>query len=359
VKLMTRRVLTLGLFVTLLVHAAECSRSPSTVTGPTQFVPTPFVVRLGISGSGSLNAPGQTSQLMALATYNDGRVADVTGQAEWRSTDLTVATVSNTGLVTAVNLGEASIAARYETQRALLNVLVQPAGTYKLSGAITEAGGLPLLEVRIEVTTGPQAGQLARMTGAMYALYGLAGDVTIRAAKEGFVTQTRTISMTGDRRLDVELQPVLSPAPIGGDYNLRIRASDARSVCNLTDDLKSRSYAARVSQDGARVDVTLSEAEFISIRGVTKNAFSGVVRGNLVQFDLGSNYYYFYGPVGLDVFKVVEKVARGNLAISGVVNATINESGIFGALVGSIDLLTGQPRDAIRCGAQDFTLVRR
>ncbi len=41
---------------------------------------------------------------------------------------------------------------------------------------------------------------------------------------------------------------------------------------------------------GPRVDVTLGGATFLP----SKNAFSGIVRGNMVQFDLGGGDFYAY-----------------------------------------------------------------
>lgn len=54
-----------------------------------------------------------TQQLTATVTYADGSTADVTADAEWSSSDDTVATVSETGLVTAVAEGSATITATF------------------------------------------------------------------------------------------------------------------------------------------------------------------------------------------------------------------------------------------------------
>ena len=57
---------------------------------------------------------GQKQQFAVLATYNDGRVRDVTAEAFIDSSNTEVATVDKTGLVTTVRRGEATMLARYE-----------------------------------------------------------------------------------------------------------------------------------------------------------------------------------------------------------------------------------------------------
>lgn len=61
----------------------------------------------------SLSAPGQTARLLAIGTYSKGPMtADLIHQVEWESSDVKVATVDATELVTVVGVGDASITAR-------------------------------------------------------------------------------------------------------------------------------------------------------------------------------------------------------------------------------------------------------
>jgi uncharacterized protein YjdB len=50
-------------------------------------------------------------QLMATATYYDGTSFDVTEQVTWSSSDPSVATISKTGLITAIAPGTVTITA--------------------------------------------------------------------------------------------------------------------------------------------------------------------------------------------------------------------------------------------------------
>jgi hypothetical protein len=56
---------------------------------------------------------GETSQLRAIAQRSDGTTQDISSQATWLSSNTMVATVSGTGLVTAVGLGSADISAAF------------------------------------------------------------------------------------------------------------------------------------------------------------------------------------------------------------------------------------------------------
>ena len=69
-------------------------------------------------------APGQTSQLSGSAILNGGGVQDVTAAATWTSSDPTVASVSPSGLVTALSGGTTSVSIAYLGHFASIRVLV-------------------------------------------------------------------------------------------------------------------------------------------------------------------------------------------------------------------------------------------
>lgn len=77
---------------------------------------------VAISGAGVLADSNQTSQLHATATLADGTIQDITDVASWQSSNANVATVSTTGLVTAVASGITMITAGYRGQSGTLSV---------------------------------------------------------------------------------------------------------------------------------------------------------------------------------------------------------------------------------------------
>jgi hypothetical protein len=113
--------------LSLCLAIAACgSDSPEPVTPA---APTPTTSGVAVRASGDATGPieaGQTRQLVATATQSTGTTTDVTQQAAWLSSAPGVATVSATGLVTAVAQGEAEISATFQSVRGTMGVGVRP-----------------------------------------------------------------------------------------------------------------------------------------------------------------------------------------------------------------------------------------
>jgi hypothetical protein len=101
--------------------SAEIQATHGSVTGHlTIRVEAP---RLDIIGQANLR-PGETSQLTVIAIHPDGSRADRTTSAEWRTTAPGVATVTTSGIVSALASGRADIEARYEGGIATFAVII-------------------------------------------------------------------------------------------------------------------------------------------------------------------------------------------------------------------------------------------
>jgi uncharacterized protein YjdB len=74
-------------------------------------------------------SPGQTTQLAASAILSGGGAQDVTSVATWTSSDPTVVTVSQGGLVTAIGQGNASVTVVYVGHVASIRVFVTSASS--------------------------------------------------------------------------------------------------------------------------------------------------------------------------------------------------------------------------------------
>jgi uncharacterized protein YjdB len=103
----------LGVLALILCGVVGCGGSQSgTQTPPTQTPSQPSVVGISVSVGGQSTLPvGETAQLAATATLNNGSTEKVSGTTTWSSSNSTVATVSSSGVVTAVAVGPASISA--------------------------------------------------------------------------------------------------------------------------------------------------------------------------------------------------------------------------------------------------------
>lgn len=114
----------------MLLGTSACSSSDS----PTASKPQPTVTALTISGTASL-AVGLTSRFTPVARLSDGTTQNVSTAAAWQTTNAAIATVSSSGLVTAVTPGAVTITAVYAGQSA--------------SAAMTVVGGSGASQVRL------------------------------------------------------------------------------------------------------------------------------------------------------------------------------------------------------------------
>ena len=349
----TRLYLTCGVTCLAIATAslAGCGRN-NTPTGPTAGGVAPMVTTLTISGNGRLTAPGQTTQLSAQATYSDGSSKNMTSSVQWGATNAAVVTVSRGGLVTAVDFGKTTVYGTTPGISSNLVITVLPDGTYIVSGRVTEAGNLSVTDARIEVIGGPMNGRAAMTDqSGRYAFNGVAGVLQVRATKGGYVAATQNV--TGDsEQVNIELAPAAPYASIGGVYRLTFTASQS---CQLPDDLASRTYTATIDQAGARLTVTLSDAQFGAYFSRTWNTFSGRVLGNAVLFTLNGGYDAIYNG------GVSERLTDTRyLNLAGTADATVTGSTISAKFAGTVSILTSPdnifgPTSA--CAASDHHLV--
>ncbi|MFA5897576.1 MAG: Ig-like domain-containing protein [Hyphomicrobium sp.] len=103
--------------------ACSGKESPKTPLSPS---PSATVTAITVSGTSSLVAVTQTTQLRAVASLSNGTSQDVTTQASWLSSNPNVAMVSATGLVTATGYGGADIQATHAGFSGIISVSIAP-----------------------------------------------------------------------------------------------------------------------------------------------------------------------------------------------------------------------------------------
>ncbi len=115
---------------------------------------------MAIGGNLSVTGPAQTtSQLTATATLSDKSTKDVTSQAAWQSLNSGVATVSSSGLLTAVGTGQADIRATYQSVAGTATAtvaLIDLTGTW--SGTATDSSGQFIVTLALTQTGGNVTG---------------------------------------------------------------------------------------------------------------------------------------------------------------------------------------------------------
>jgi hypothetical protein len=143
-------VLSIVLLATLAVVTSGCGTKTTTTTTTSAVVNTTLTLStigppeinyiLIANGSPITLRIGDTKQYTATAAYSDSNNVDITNKGTWNSTDPTVATVSSSGLVTAVAQGNTVLSISLDgTNSGSVNILVKPQGPIVLSIAVSRS----------------------------------------------------------------------------------------------------------------------------------------------------------------------------------------------------------------------------
>ena len=359
------RYITIGAAIALGLVFGSCDGSQPRRSLPTAPSSTsaPFLVRLELSAPSTI-PPGESVQLTANAVKSDNSVENVTNQAQWSSSNARALEVSSAGVARGVGNGEAVIAVRYQTRSTSARTLVLPTGTYRLTGQVTDSG-FGIADVTVTVISGIGEGLTAPTDASgSYALYGVAGRVRIQARKAGYLNRIDEVDVAANGTHGFELVAERPRTSLMGVYALTVAAGPCRyATGTLPDTAKSRTYTATVAQDGGRLTVTLTDADFIVTRG-RGDHFAGFVDLNdLITFGVGDAYYYYSYSGQYDLVERFDD--NSALVVSGSVTARATSSGISGTLDGAFMLAQGitapftKSSGSCYGNAHRFDLVRR
>jgi hypothetical protein len=161
---------------------------------------------LGISGSRSISAVGDTARLGA--TFTDAKgAADVTSQAQWNSSAQTVATVS-AGVVTAVGPGRTRIFASYKDAESSIEVVV--GSDLRLRGrVVTALTGLPVLGATLLIEGTPQSS--ADESGAFDITWQSPTLRQLTVFGDGFLSRDLWVRPTTKSSVDIDVISLAAP----------------------------------------------------------------------------------------------------------------------------------------------------
>jgi hypothetical protein len=342
------RVFLLALVLAGVAASVAC-HSPTSSTPPATTAPA---VARSLTITGPLTVgPDQTVAFGAVEHFSDGSTLDVTTQAQWQSAALDTLTVSTTGAVTGHQSGEAALTARLGTFSATADVLVLPAGTFRLTGTVTEVG-LPVSNVVVTVTSGVGVGLFAQTDGGgQYRLYGVSGPIQLRATKSGFTDAVDSLTVSANATEHVTLTPVNPEPDISGVYGMTIEADPACQA--FPSDDRVRHYVATITETSLLFRVALSGATFVTANGFG-NSFSGQIQGGQINFVLEDSYYGLPDLVeSLSDGEILVLIGSGVLAPSG--------SDLVATFPGTLTVFASQPpyfsRVAAQCTSQKLRMV--
>jgi subtilase family serine protease len=275
-------------------------------------VQTTFIT---MNPSGSIVIPKKSTQALKLiASYSDKTTADVTTTAQWKSSNMNVATVAADGTLTAVAPGTATITATYLGKTAALNVTVTPLLTKltaTLSSGTVQIGGAP---VTVKVTAYYDNGTSAVVTNGVQikeeststqyvriqglSIYGVAQGTDILDVSNGGFTVKLPItvvpmlsSLTMDPRGPVTIQKgTSSPLQVTAHYNDGTTAdvtsnvtwkSSNPNVVNVTSDGTLHAVAkgtAMISGSYLGRSLSLSVTVTPVLQGITATLSSNIIQ---------------------------------------------------------------------------------
>jgi uncharacterized protein YjdB len=145
------------------------------------------IVSLSLSPSSAYLRPQGTTQFSATATFGNNTTGDVTSQVAWNSSATNIATVDNSGLVTAVALGNATLTAKSN------NSSVTATAPITVSSKTITAITVNPTNATISISSG----QTQQFTASATFSDGSIGDITSSAAWTSSDPSIAIITSTG------------------------------------------------------------------------------------------------------------------------------------------------------------------
>ena len=227
----------------------------------------------------------------------------------------------------------------YNAITATTSVIVVPAGTYRVTGTVTEAGTSSGVGSAIVEAIRDGATLLDTMTdgSGAYRMYAGPGNAQLRITHDGYQTSTRQLSASGHTTQNVALVRSGSAFDLNGRYTLTVSVNGACQSFGgtpLPADLRRRTYTADVTQNGSDLLVSLSGAMFAQNGGGLGNHFRGTSTGNGATFRLNSYWDFYYYGLYPDL---AERMSDGTvLAIGGNASTAVSAAGLNGTLLGDM-----------------------
>lgn len=229
-----RTLLTLLLFLSIFFLSACGGSNAPAPSGP-------VLTEIHISPNQISIANNSSLQLQVLAIYSDNSTNDITDQISWSAQNNSIATVTNTGLITAASLGSTIITASFQDRNAAASLTVS-------------AATLDLIEVSPSTTT------IAKGTTSSLGAIGVFSDLT----SQDLTSQVNWLSS------DVSIVDVTSSGQINAINN---------GSATITASLNSKTSSA---------SVTVTAATLTSLSVIPGSA--SIALGSEYQFTVSGSF---------------------------------------------------------------------
>ena len=210
-------------------------------------------------------------------------------------------------------------------------VFVLEAGTFKLTGVLSETHGQTLPGVSIDVIGGTGRGlhTTTDMNGR-YTLYGVAGRVQLRASADGLAAVTREVEVLSDSESDAFVRiSILAPGDISGPWTMTLSPA-VNCPAGFPEIATGRTYEVRFSQTGTHLKVATSSPT-LEVRNPDENY--GTIFGSSLRFSfIGDTEYGGWSSADpIDHLSATER-----LEFDGTVVGTVTGSEIRARMDGDL-----------------------
>src|SRR5438093_9898528 len=232
----TRLVLTL--FCLAFLAGCGGGSNSGSATPPS----TATLTSLQVTPASQSLAPGAGQQFTATGHYSDGTSKDLTSSAQWSSSDSNVASVSGTGMATAVTFGVVTVTAQSGSLQATATLNVSSAAANLTAISISPAAAsIPIHTTQQFTATGSYSDGSSRdLTGLVSwgssstaaatidvngLLTGVAAGSTTISATLGSVTKSTTVTVIAPTIASISVTPVGLTLGIGINQQYTATAS--------------------------------------------------------------------------------------------------------------------------------------
>ncbi len=348
--------------------AATCDDPPSSPQRPTPIpnptptpAPQPALASLELTGQTTL-APGATSEFTLMAVFSDGTRTDVTGTAQWGTTNSNAVTTLGQGRFRAVAFGEAFINARYSTRNVSREIVVVPDGTFRVIGRVVEAdGGTPIANVHVRVRDGEGTGPSADADASgFYRLYGVKRDTDFSFTQTGYADTDRRVTIDRHSTVNISM-PLTGPRlKVDGTHTVTFTWSNCSN--SFPNDLRQRVYTADVKQAGAEIELRFTEPSFVHNSANRGDLMQGRVSAAGMYLFADSGYYYGYYGAAFSPSLIEQLPDSYRLVSWGTAFLTASGNRFSGPMQGGATLsrrLTQSETFVGSCSAGNIVVERR
>lgn len=197
------------------IWSGACGSSSSPAAPAAVVVSSAAVKSMHVTGPALV--VGDTKQFTATASFADGTQQDVSGLSSWSTSNTTVATVDQTGKVTAIGQGEVYVRAAFRGVTDSEYHNVTPLLYFKAAGTVAEIppGFAAVPNARIEIVAGANMGNVTTSDANGNFSFGTmrGDDYTFKVSRDGYQDLQQKVALTRDL---TNISVLLYPAPPAG-----------------------------------------------------------------------------------------------------------------------------------------------